>query len=140
MRNTSLAGEVCRTQIIFALTLQGKTVLLPLGDYQRYDLVVEDAGEFLRIQWKMGRLIGEVDLFGGCCPEVKKCYLVPVEVVPATECCLRIVPPKNGQKTGIRWAADSEIRNILCHPLFSSRVQKSLLSDTLSETHFGLWR
>src|SRR5262249_16316917 len=119
-----------------ALTLQGKTVLLPLGDYQRYDLVVEDAGEFLRIQCKMGRLIkgaivfypcsvdsrskqggcirksyvGEVDLFGVYCPEVKECYLVPVEVVPGTGCYLRIAPPKNGQKTGIRWAVDHEIR------------------------------
>ena len=56
MRNTSLTGEVCRTQIIAALTLQDKSVLLPLGDFQRYDLVVEDGGRFFRIQCKMGKL------------------------------------------------------------------------------------
>src|SRR5436190_12482900 len=109
MRNTSLTGEVCRTQIIAALTLQGKTVLLPLGDFQRYDLVVEDGGRFLRVQCKMGKwtngailfhpcsidsrsknggcirksYVGEVDLFGVYCPELNKCHLIPVEAVTA---------------------------------------------------------
>jgi hypothetical protein len=136
MRNTSLTGEVCRTQVIAALALQGKSVLVPLGDFQRYDLVVEEDGRFSRIQCKMGKLnngaihfhpcsidsrskkggcvrkgyVGEVDLFGVYCPEVKKCYLVPVEIAPATGCYLRIKPPRNGQKKGIRWAADFEIR------------------------------
>jgi hypothetical protein len=136
MRNTSLSGEVCRTQIIAALALQGKTVLLPLGDFQRYDLVIDEGGRFLRVQCKMAKLtngavhfhpcsidsrskpgrcvrkgyVGQVDLFGVYCPEVKKCYLVPVEVAPTTGCYLRIEPTKNGQKKGIRWAADYEIR------------------------------
>jgi hypothetical protein len=136
MRNTSQTGEVCRTQIIAALTLQGKTVLLPLGDFQRYDLVIDERGRFLRVQCKMGKLsngaihfhpcsidsrskkggcvrkgyVGEVDLFGVYCPEVKKCYLVPVGEATATECTLRVAPPRNGQKHGIRWAANYEVR------------------------------
>jgi hypothetical protein len=136
MRNTSLTGEVCRTQVIAALTLQGKTVLVPLGDFQRYDLVIDDGGHFLRVQCKLGRLIkgailfhpcsidsrskkggcvrkgyvGEVDLFGVYCPEVKKCYLVPVGEAPTKECSLRVDPPKNGQKHRIRWAVNYEIR------------------------------
>jgi hypothetical protein len=118
------------------LTLQGKTVLLPLGDFQRYDLVIDDGERFLRVQCKMGKLtngavhfhpcsidsrskpgrcvrkgyVGQVDLFGVSCPEVNKCYLVPVEIAPATCCSLRIAPVKNGQQRGIRWAADYEIR------------------------------
>src|SRR5258708_5350256 len=129
MRNTSLIGEVCRMQIAAALALQGKPVLVPLGDYQRYDLVFEDGDRFFRVQCKMGKLtkgaihfhpcsidsrsknggcvrkgyVGQADLFGVYCPEVKKCYLVPVEHAPATECCLRVDPPRNGQKNGIRW-------------------------------------
>jgi hypothetical protein len=136
MRNTSLTGEVGRTQLIAALTLQGKTVLLPLGDFQRYDLVVDQGGRFFRVQCKMGKLTkgaihfhpcsidsrskkggcvrkgyaGEIDFFGVYCPEVKKCYLVPVEVAPLTGCDLRIAPTKNGQKKGIRWASEYEIR------------------------------
>src|SRR5947209_11128435 len=40
MRNTSLTGEVGRMQIIAALVLLGKRVLVPLADYLRYDLVI----------------------------------------------------------------------------------------------------
>jgi hypothetical protein len=137
MRNTSLTGEVCRTQISAALALQGKIVLLPLGDFQRYDLVFDDGGRFCRVQCKMGRLsngaihfhpcsvdsrsqkgtcirkgyAGEVEFFGVYCPEVRKCYLVPVEHAPLTGCYLRLDPPKNGQKTRIRWATNYEMRS-----------------------------
>lgn len=136
MRNTSLRGEVCRAQVVAALTLQGKTVLLPLGDFQRYDLVIDDGVRFLRVQCKMGKLtngavhfhpcsidsrskpgrclrkgyVGQVDLFGVYCPEVNKCYLVPVAITPATGCSLRIESARNGQQRGVRWAADYEIR------------------------------
>lgn len=49
-------------------------------------------------------------MFGVYCPEVGKCYLVPVEDVTRTTCSLRVDPPKNGQKKGIRWAANYEVR------------------------------
>ena len=52
---------------------------------------------------------GEIDLFGVYCPELRTCYLVPVEKATATECSLRVNPPKNGQKAGIRWAKSYEI-------------------------------
>ncbi len=139
MRNTSLTGEVCRTQIIAALTLQGRTVLVPMGDFQRYDLGIDlgtDDGRFLRVQCKTGRLrkgaiifypcsvdsrskqggcirksyVGQVELFGVYCPDLGKCYLVPVEDATATGCSLRVDPPRNGQKTGIRWAKCYEIK------------------------------
>jgi hypothetical protein len=129
-------GEVARMQIAAALSLQGKRVLLPLGDFQRYDLVIDDDGRFLRVQCKLGRLRkgavlfhtcsvdsrskkgtcirkgykGQIELFGVYCPEVKKCYLVPVGDAPATECSLRVGPPGNGQKRGVRWAADYEMQ------------------------------
>jgi hypothetical protein len=136
MRNTSLTGEVCRMQIMAAVALQGKIPLVPLGDFQRYDFVIDDGGRFLRVQCKMGKLVkgailfhpcsidsrsknggcvrkgyvGQVELFGVYCPELGKCYLVPVDEVTATECSLRVDPPRNGQKKGIRWAAVYEIR------------------------------
>jgi hypothetical protein len=136
MRNTSLTGEVSRTQVMAALALQGRMVLVPLADYHRYDLAIDEGNRFLRVQCKTGRLIkgavvfhpwsidsrskqggcvrkgyrGQVNLFGVYCPELKRCYLVPVGDVPTNECCLRVHPPKNGQKTRLRWAADYEIR------------------------------
>ena len=135
MRNTSLTGEVSRTQVMAALALQGRKVLVPLADYHRYDLVIDEGDHFLRVQCKTGRLTkgavvfhpcsidsrskqggckrkgykGEVELFGVFCPELRKCYLVPVEDAPVTGCYLRIEPPKNGQKTNIRWARSYEI-------------------------------
>ncbi len=139
MRNTSHIGEISRTQIIAALTLQGKTVLLPLGDHQRYDLVIEERAIFRRVQCKTGRLIrgaivfnpcsidsrtkqggcirkaydeNEVDLFGVYCPNNHRCYLVPVAEVAQTGCSLRIDAPRNGQKTRIRWAEIYEIREV----------------------------
>jgi hypothetical protein len=140
MRNTSLTGEVCRTQIIAALTLQGRKVLLPMGDFQRYDLGIDletPDGRFLRIQCKTGRLrkgaisfypssvdsrsergrcirksyVGQVEYFGVYCPDLKKCYLVPVGHAALNQCQLRVDPPRNGQKTRIRWAADYEIKS-----------------------------
>jgi hypothetical protein len=139
MRNTSQIGEISRTQVIAALALQGKRILLPLGDHQRYDLVVEDEGVFLRVQCKTGRLIRgaiifnpcsidsrskqggcirkeysaeEIDLFGVYCPDNHHCYLVPVTEATRTGCSLRIDPPRNGQKTRIRWAQAYEIRGV----------------------------
>jgi hypothetical protein len=136
MRDTSGDGEVARLQVAAALALQGKKVLLPLGDFQRYDLVIDEGDRFLRVQCKLGRLVkgavifhpcsidsrskkgtcirkhyrGQVELFGVYCPEEKKCYLIPVEEAPTANCSLRVTPPRNGQKTHIRWAADYEIR------------------------------
>jgi hypothetical protein len=51
----------------------------------------------------------EIDLFGVYCPGTEKVYLVPVEDVPCGEACLRLIPPRNHQKSKIRWAKDYEI-------------------------------
>ena len=139
MRNTSQIGEISRTQIIAALALQGKKIWLPLGDHQRYDLAIEENGTFLRVQCKTGRLIRgairfnpcsvdsrckqggcirkqysaeEIDLFGVYCPDNHRCYLVPVTEATRTECSLRIDPPRNSQRTRIRWAEMYQIKGV----------------------------
>lgn len=135
MRSTSLVGEISRTQIIAALTRRRKRLLAPLADHLRYDLVIDDEGTFLRIQCKTGRLLngaicfctcsidsrskkgttirrsyrGEIEFFAVYCPENGRCYLVPVDKVGPNGCRLRIAPPRNGQKTHIRWAEDYEL-------------------------------
>ncbi len=135
MRDTSRIGEISRWQIVAALTRRGKQLLLPVGDHLRYDLAIDDEGTFLRVQCKTGRLRngvisfatcsvdsrskrggcvrrsyrGEIELFGVYCPENGKCYLVPVEQVGINDCRLRVDPPRNGQKTLIRWAEDYEM-------------------------------
>jgi hypothetical protein len=122
-----------RTEAAIARRLleRGYEVLQPLGVNQRYDLVVDDGGRFLRIQCKTGRLqngairfrtvsirtntkqilirgyAGEIDYFGVYCPATDDVYFVPIEdAPPGSECMLRVEPTRNGQAKGIRWARE----------------------------------
>jgi hypothetical protein len=136
MRDTSRVGEIAVAQVLAALVNQGKFVLTPFGDSRRYDLGIdEEDGRFVRVQCKNGKLIkgavmfyacsvdsrsqkgrcirkgyrGQVEAFGVYCPDNGEVYFVPVEDVPTTGCCLRVDPPRNHQKKGIRWAKDYRI-------------------------------
>ncbi|MDB4278124.1 group I intron-associated PD-(D/E)XK endonuclease [Deltaproteobacteria bacterium] len=131
MRNPKETGERSEGQILARLLLAGKVVLQPFGDNQRYDLVIDEDGTFVRIQCKTGRLRegavrfntcsnhghrgkesrtyhGQADLFGVFCPDNNKVYLVPVKEMPGYEGALRTVPTKNGQTKGIRFASKYE--------------------------------
>lgn len=119
--------------ILAELVRRGYQVLLPFGTNQRYDLVLDINGEFVRAQCKTGRLrngvirfparsvrtngrkiffrgySGEVEVFLVHCSETRQIYAVPVEEAPATEGWLRVDPTRNGQQEGIRWARDYEL-------------------------------
>jgi hypothetical protein len=131
--NTKARGELSEAMILAAFTRKGIPVLTPFGDNQRYDMVLDTAEGFKRIQCKTGKLrngvvqfpvassayhrggkrqsyAGQVDFFGVYCPENGKCYLVPIEEAPAKNLCtLRLSAAENNQAKGIRWAADFEI-------------------------------
>ncbi len=151
MRDTSQIGEICRTQVIAALTLQGKSILAPLSDHKRYDIVIEEEdGTFHRVQCKNGRLVngavnfypcsvdsrsvpgrcirrkyaGQVEFFGVYCSDNGKCYMVPVAEAMGFCCTLRIDPPRNGQKMRIRWAKEFELSREL-----SPEMRKCLDSE-----------
>jgi hypothetical protein len=136
MRDTSGVGEIARMQVMAAVARLGKTLLTPFGDFSRYDFVFEDeTGRFFRVQCKIGRLrkgavtffpssvdsrteqghcirrpyTHEVEYLGVYCPDNNKVYLIPVAEVTNGQCSLRVEPPRNGQKTHIRWAHDYEI-------------------------------
>jgi hypothetical protein len=108
-------------------------VLQPFGAGGKYDLVIEFAGKFQRIQCKCGRVRegkikfsghstyltaegkrvrirygNSVDYFGIFCPENQGFYLIPSSEV-SWDCQLRIEAPKNGQKLGVKWASDYEL-------------------------------
>lgn len=110
-----------------ALLRGGKSVLIPVVDDQRYDLVIDEGNKFSRIQCKLGKLVrgavsfrthsfnassgrrdyrGDVDYFGVYCAELGTCYLIPVEDVPLRIAYLRISPSRNNQSLRIRWAND----------------------------------
>lgn len=131
--NTKHVGEITQATIMARLLSHNYPVLLPFGDNQRYDLVIETANGFKRIQCKTGRLskgaiefpvassayhrggkrrgyLGEIDFFAVHCLETGKSYLVPcARLTLNNPCSLRVDPPANRQKLGVRWASDFEL-------------------------------
>lgn len=130
-------GDVAEAYVTARLLELGKTVLKPVGDNARYDLVVHDAadGTFMRVQCKTGYLNpraqnvlmfpacssachtnagkrhyrGEADCFAVWYPANRTVYLVPVDMVGTSEASLRLAPALNGQSRGVRLAADFAI-------------------------------
>ncbi len=123
-------GTVTEAMVLAALLKAGKTVLSAFGGKQRYDLVIDEAGIFQRIQCKTGRLrdgsvifyaksksyrgknvpyTGQVEYFGVFCPETGQSYLVPSNLV-RTGCNLRVEPVgKNCAHMVSHWAKDFEL-------------------------------
>jgi hypothetical protein len=53
-------------RIIAALADQNKDVLAPLGDFLRYDLVIDEGDRLLRVQCKTGHLVKGAVVFNPC--------------------------------------------------------------------------
>jgi PD-(D/E)XK endonuclease len=126
-------GQRSEAAILAQLVRQGYRVLLPFGVNQRYDLVLDSEGRFLKVQCKTGRLrkgsirfkavsvqsnmnrtswrayAGEVDLFAVYCPENSGIYLISADEVAPNVNYLRVEPTRNNQAKGIRWARDYEL-------------------------------
>ena len=120
--------------ILSELGRRGHSILVPWGVNQRYDLVIDLDGTFIRAQCKTGRLRegaiefntisvqcnmrgvstrdykNDVDVFLVHCPErAGDVYCVPVEVAGKSHTRLRVEPTLNGQAQGIRWADDYKL-------------------------------
>jgi hypothetical protein len=133
MRDTNSVASRTEGLVLAALVKTGRTVSLPFG-VARYDLVLDTADGLKRVQCKTGRLDqgavrfnarsvhrtapgryknhgyqGDADLFGVYCPATDKVYLVPVGAC-VNEMALRIEPARNGQQSGVRLAADYEVK------------------------------
>lgn len=128
--NTKLIGDVTQAVVIADLMKRGKTVLTPFGDKDRYDLVVDEDGRFIRIQCKTGHLEcdgtavefyscsssshrsgggkkdyrGQIELFAIYCPEIDQIFYVPVEEAAKRATRLRLSKSRNGQLKNIRMA------------------------------------
>ncbi len=117
--------------VLAALVRHGYDVLIPFGEGQPYDLVVCAGGStFIRVQcktaWPAGGCLifncrstdhgrgpqsyrGLADVFGVYFPPRQSVYLVPIDGVAEFEGRLRLEPPRNNQRRGIRFAAEFEI-------------------------------
>jgi PD-(D/E)XK endonuclease len=102
--NTKTIGDISEAAVIAALLKSGANVLMPFGDRNRYDVVIENDGKFERIQIKTGRIKhgvlrfytvsvtrrkgkrfamaynGQIEKFGVYCPENDTVYMIPVEI------------------------------------------------------------
>jgi len=130
--NTKDVGDKSQAIILAELIRAGKVVLLPFGDNQRYDLVIDDGGIFTRVQCKTGNLVdgvitfpasssythrggkrksytGEIEMFAVYCPDTDKVYTILVSECPVSHCSLRVDPPLNNNVVRIRWAKDYQL-------------------------------
>ena len=121
---------------MLALHEAGYGLLVPFGENTRYDLVIDDGVRLARVQCKTGRLRngsvlfnscssyahhpnprvvkrdyqGQIDYFAVFCPENRQSYLVPIaDVTTRYSAGLRISPPRNNQRAGVRFVADYEL-------------------------------
>ena len=110
----------------------GLTVLRPLCEGRRYDLVIDLQPELLRVQCKLARRVkgvlsvcletnrytpagyvstsynaAEIDAVATYSPELRRCFLLPIrEVSGRRGVHLRLEPTGNNQARGIKWARD----------------------------------
>ena len=126
--NPKAIGEQSEAMILARFLSKGEIVSIPFGNNQRYDLLLDRNGSFVRVQCKTGRIRkntvkfnccstsggkskknykGQADLFAVYCPDNNSVYLVPVLDAPSVTCMLRINTPKNkGKQKTIRYAED----------------------------------
>jgi hypothetical protein len=126
-------GQQTEATIVAELLRRGFRVLTPSGPNQRYDLVLDLDCGFVRVQCKTGRLrrgvinfstqsvqsnrsrrvtrgyAGEADVFVVHCASTNRIYAIPVDEAPVGYMNLRVDATKNGQLSGVRWAAEYEL-------------------------------
>ncbi len=126
------AAEAAITAMVIQL---GLTVLRPLCEGRRYDLMIDLEPELLRVQCKLARRLpgvlavrlqtsrytpggyvttcytaSEVDVIAAYSPELHRGFLIPIdEASGRSEIRLRLDPTLNNQAQGIKWARDYEL-------------------------------
>ncbi len=135
----SQKGAAAEAAIAAAAIQLGLTVLRPLCEGRRYDLVIDLEPELLRVQCKMARRVAgvlsvrlktsrytpggyittsytaaEVDAIAAYSPELHRCFLVPISEASGRRAIhLRLDPTRNNQAQGIKWARDYELESAI---------------------------
>lgn len=131
--NTKLKGDIAHSKVISRVLELGLSVLQPIGDNNRYDIVIEKDNKFYRIQIKnawyntekdalefmthsVSRLnngeykrkyyIGDVDYFMVYSSLIDKVMVFDVNNLPKGTCKIRLTMPANGQTKGVRFVND----------------------------------
>jgi prevent-host-death family protein len=128
-------GNVAELAIATEAARLGLSVLKPLTEHERYDLVLGVNDRLFRVQCKWGRRCdggievrlkssyhsptrgyvittydeSEVDLVAVYCGDLNRCYLLPVELFAGRSMVfLRTDQPKNNQRASLNWATAYE--------------------------------
>jgi PD-(D/E)XK endonuclease len=135
MENSNHKGNVAELAIAAEAARLGLSVLKPLTEHERFDLVLGVGGRLLRVQCKWARLRGavvkiglgscyhsptrgyvratygsdEIDAVAAYCQDLNACYLLPAaDCVGKSVLHLRIAPARNKQRASLNWAAAYE--------------------------------
>jgi prevent-host-death family protein len=135
MENRNHKGNAAELAIAAEAARLGLSVLMPMTEHERYDLVLGIGGRRLRVQCKWAASDGdtiqvrltssyhsptrgyvtrtygvdEIDAVAVYCGTTGKSYLVPVEVVAGLGLLtLRLSPPRNNQRAALNFAARYE--------------------------------
>jgi hypothetical protein len=130
--NTKQKGDIAEGHVLAAFLKAGKTVLMPFGDRNRYDMVVDEGGKFTRIQVKHGRIrngavefntcsvstekgkpvsrsyAGEIDAFAVWCSDNEKVYIVEPEWCGKRETRLMLKESRHANQFPVLTAAGFE--------------------------------
>lgn len=128
---TKRVGNISEARTLSVFVLLGWEVLIPFGDCEPYDMVINRGLGFERVQVKTGTVDdgkirfptagviqrnstngkygkkdyrGKADLFAVYCEQLDNVYLVPVDEAGVSNCSLRLVAPKNNQVRNVRMA------------------------------------
>jgi hypothetical protein len=138
--NTKSKGNKAESVILAEFIKYDIPVLLPFGDNEKYDLVIDLNGVFKSVQVKYGRYMngcvvadtrhrvgakrieyetygGKVDFIALWCEELDTKYLIPISEGNKTNITLRVDTPKNNSCIStIIWATDYEFFKVLSRP------------------------
>jgi hypothetical protein len=137
----SQKGAAAEAAIAAAAIQLGLTVLRPLCEGRRYDLVIDLEPKLLRVQCKLAQSLAgvlsvrlvtsrytprgyvtssytaqEIDAVGVYSPQLQACFLIPVALVAGRRAThLRLDPTRNNQAEGIKWARDYDFAAVIGH-------------------------
>jgi PD-(D/E)XK endonuclease len=136
---SSQKGAVAEAAVTAAVIQLGLTVLRPLCEGRRYDLMVDLEPALLRVQCKLARRVrgvlainlqtcrhtprgyirtsysaSEIDAVAVYSAELNRSFLLPVaEVSGMHDISLRLDATRNNQAQGVRWASDYELEPMI---------------------------
>jgi len=135
MFSTNQKGAIAETAVIHQAVRLGIDVYKPIAEGGRYDFVLASAracygfsarwaaraGEIVIVRCQSCRrgrrglirrryTAGEIDAFVAYCPDIDRCFFLPIARFPAQSAIqLRLGPTRNNQRADVNWADEYDL-------------------------------